>query len=245
MKKTLALALLSVALAALKVDAQDAPAINASLQTLGLGVSYDDLYLQQSGGRHVRLPVRTDFMSDTKINYTGPLSAPILRRVGSGKDASYVPVGSVRFPAPASGLPAEVILIFPPGGSVLAPALVRNDRTSFPGDSVRVINTLARPAAILVQKTAQMMQPGEVRIFPSSASDRLVEVHVALPRKNRWTEVCNNVFPLAAEYRRTIFIIDCTPAQASAARRPVITLLTLAQSEAQKTAMAADAHGDL
>lgn len=233
MKTPLILALLFASLAVLKVDAQDdtQPAIKASLQTLGIGARHDDYYIKM-GDHYVHLPVRLDSIPDAKIAYKGALAMPIFRKTGSGDQASYTAIATVQFPAPTPNVSNEFLLLFT--GSGAAPALVRNDSTSFPENTIRVINALPAPAGILVKNDSPaVMQPGEIRLFPYLPADTNAEVHVAIAVENQWKECANNVFPLASTYRRTIFVLGYTPAGSS---HPLVDLMTMAQPASSQTA---------
>lgn len=237
MKKLLILALLSAWFLPLTGHAQTPPAITASLQTLGLGVSDENILIKQ-GEKYVPLRVFLDIMPDEVVPYSGDLVMPLLHKVPNAgpKDPAYVVVGEVQFPQPASDHPNEFVILVTPGAEgKLRTAVIYNDKVNFPADSVRVINTLPAPAGVMVQKVVNVVKPGESKIFSATETGGQTEIHIAISsNENRWVEVCNNVFPLSHEYRRTIFIMDRTPPNSQNRRRPLITMLTLAEPTVKK-----------
>ncbi|MEZ0216950.1 MAG: hypothetical protein ACAH89_07440 [Rariglobus sp.] len=237
MKKHLLIAFLTVCFFANSGRAQNAPAITASLQTLGLGV-YDEGILIKQGEKYVPLRVYADVMPDEVVPYSGDLVLPLLHKVqdANAKEATYVTIGEVQFPQPTPNQTNEFVILFTPGaGGKLSATVIRNDKVNFPEDSVRVINTLPAPAGVMVEKTVNVVKPGESKIFSVAEPSGQTEIHIAISsNENKWVEVCNNVFPLSHSYRRTIFIMDRTPANAQNRRRPLITMLTLAEPTVKK-----------
>ena len=204
--------------------------IPVEFRTLGLGVQYEDLYFKQ-GEEYLELPVAIDFMSNERIEYRGPLTMPIFRKADGSDDASDKPVGQVEFPPPQEGKKNEFVLLFTRSqGGRIQPTLIRNDQTTFPPDTVRIVNTLPAAAAVLVTKSPSVIQPGESMNFPIAENLNPVEIRVGVQTQNegKWREVSNNVFQISPEYRRTIFIVNNTPLGHNG-RFPRISMLSMAE----------------
>jgi hypothetical protein len=222
---------------ALTAHAQTPPSpdITVSFQTLGLGIAHTNIFIQQ-GEKYLPVQVDMDTMSYKTISYTGPATMSLMRKVKTDKGIAYAPVGEVKFPAIDPNQPGEFVILFVPGsGDKVSTGLFRNDKISFPPDSVRVINVMRVPTGIMVNKTTGILQPGESKVITMDKDSSRAEIHIAVAKGERWIEACNNVFPLTNEYRRTIFVIDVTSPSPTPRKIPLITLLSMAESLVKPT----------
>jgi len=213
------------------IQAQTSPPITVALQTLGLGVEHSDLFIQQ-GEKYETLKVDFDALSYKIVTYTGPQTMLLFRKVQTAKGLAYTTVGEVKFPAILPDQSNEFVLFFVPGPATkMSVGIFRNDKVSFPADSVRVINVMRVPTGVKVNQTVGILQPGESKVLAMGSDANKAEIHIAVAKGDRWIEVCNNVFPLAEEYRRTIFVLDVTTDGPSVRKIPQITLLTMAEAK--------------
>jgi hypothetical protein len=111
---------------------------------------------------------------------------------------------------------------------------VPDDTTSFPLQSVRVINVLPAPAGVMVNKDTDLLKPGQIRLFPTRAQEERVEIHIAVQHRNKWIEVNNNVYASEKDSRRTVFLINNTPPNAPATQLPSIGFISLVDTPNDK-----------
>ncbi len=208
--------------------AQAGSDVRLSFKTIGMGVSSTEICIKQSKG-YVPLTIETDSISLAASHYTGPAVMPLYRKTKAAEGFNYSQIGAVTFPPIPEGTTGNFLLLIGagPGGGLMATP-VPNDTTSFPAQTLRVISVLPAPAGVMVNKKPEMMNPGDVKLFDmSSAPNDRAEIHIAVQHKGKWVEANNNVYACEKDARRTVFVINQTPANAPAGRVPVIGFYSL------------------
>ena len=199
------------------------PAVKLTFKTVGLGVSRSDICIRQNNA-YVPLVIEADAISLSPVPYSGPAAMELVRKVKNETGISYVPAGQVVFP-PATGKEtgSYLVLVTAVTGGNLTGTPVPDDGVTFPANNLRVINLLPAPAGVMINKDANLLKPGESRLFPTAGAlnDR-AEVHVAVQHRGKWVEVNNNVYPCEKGARLTVFIINRTPPGAPATQMPSI-----------------------
>lgn len=232
MKKFLLLVLLS--LGGL-LHAQEPTPIRVSFKTVGLGLSLDNIFIKQPKG-YTALVVESESIARQSIIYTGAATLPILRKVKTADKTTYEPAGQITFPQVPAGETGNYLVLFQPGSNGPKITVVPNDTTSFPRQTIRVINVLPAPAGVMVNKSTELLTPGQIRLFSvRGTKDDRVEIHIAVQHRNKWIEVNNNVYSCNKDTRQTVFLINNTPAGAPATQLPSIGFISLPDQPDDKT----------
>lgn len=226
MKKLILLVLLCTGL----LRAQDpAPApIHLTFQTIGFDITKDDIFIKQAKG-FVRLVIETNSISAKTYDYVGPAVMSVYRKAKTADKISYEPVGQVTFPPIDATQTGRFILVFSGGsGGTMRITSVADDMTAFPLQSVRVINALTGQVGVMVNKDAELLTPGQIRLFSvRGAKDNRVEIHIAVKHRNKWIQANNNVITCDPDSRSTIFLVNNSAPDAPAHEPPAIRFLTL------------------
>lgn len=222
-----------------------APGIRVTFKTVGLGASQQNIFIRQNNA-YIPIVIEADAVSTKATLYSGPEAMVLLRKVKTADKISYEPAGEVTFPPiPANEVGNFLLLFTGAANGQLTASAVPNDTTSFPAQMLRVINILPAPAGVMVNKDANLLKPGESRLFPlSSSKDNRTEIHIAVQHEGQWVEVNNNVYPAEKDVRRTVFLINRTPAHAPASQLPSIGFSCLIDRDNGKDAEAAKQAGN-
>lgn len=228
MKKFLLLVLLSFGGLFAQEPAPAGPAVQLVFKTVGLGLRRDDLFIKKPKG-FFPLVIESEAISTKSVTYNGPAVLPLFKKVKAADKFTYEPAGEIAFPVNDPKEPARFLVLFLPGAGPagLRINVVPDDTTSFPTQSVRVINVLPAPAGVMVNKDSDLLKPGQIRLFPTRAQDERVEIHIAVQHRNKWVEVNNNVYSSEKDARRTVFLVNNTPAGAPATQLPSIGFISL------------------
>lgn len=237
MKKLLLIALLFVGVLHAETTAAEGSSIRVTFRTIGLGLSRADIVVKQPSGV-VPIVIESEAIGGESIDYEGPAVATLLRKVQTGDKVAYQPAGTITFPTGDDKAGDDYLVLVMPGQGGLRTHVIANDTASFPPQSVRVINALPRPAGVMVNKDSGLIHPGKTHLFRTSANAERIEVHIALQHREKWVEVNNNVYAAEKGSRRTIFLVNRSPADAPETRLPAIGFLSLLdrpKSDANKT----------
>lgn len=228
--KKLLLVLLAISCLHAQEPVPAGASVKISFKTVGLGLRRDDIYIKQPKG-FVPLIIESEAISSKAVTYTGTAAVvPLFKKAKIDDKITYEPAGEISFPIIDPKLPARFLVLFLPGsgpGGMRINA-VPDDATSFPLQSVRVINVLPAPAGVMVNKDTDLLKPGQTRLFPTRSQDERVEIHIAVQhRNNKWIEVNNNVYASEKDSRRTVFLVNNTPPNAPATQLPSIGFISL------------------
>lgn len=227
MKKLIFLALLCTGL----LRAQEPAPIHLTFQTIGFDITKDDIFIKQAKG-FVRLAIETNSISAQTYDYVGPAVMSVYRKVKTPEKITYEPVSQVTFPAFDAKQTGRFLLVFSGGngngGGGMRITCVADDMTTFPLQSVRVINALPGQAGVMVNKDAELLTPGQIRLFSvRGAKDNRVEIHIAVRHRNKWIQANNNVITCDPDSRSTIFLVNNSAPNAPAHEPPAIRFLNL------------------
>lgn len=216
-------------------DSASQNTINLTFKTVGFKFGRGDLFIKQAKG-YSPLTVEANCVSTKTYSYKGPVVMPIYRLVKADGKTTYEPFSSVTFPQLDPAQTGRFLIVFSGAGkNAMNVNVVADDTSSFPLQTVRVINALPAPAGVMVNKNSSMVPAGQVQLFNvTDAADDRVEIHVAVQYRERWIEANNNVFAVDKNSRRTVFLVNNTAPNSPAHQLPAIGFLSLSDRPDEK-----------